>query len=84
MAGTYRTHGETMACKIIVRISEENTQKIKIQFRAGFPKLFCMQIHFGFKKNHRSSNPCTLIQYPDDRYPKLKIYISGLILDRYQ
>jgi hypothetical protein len=34
MAETYSIHGETMTCKIIVRISEENTQKIKIQITA--------------------------------------------------
>jgi len=50
MAGTYSIHGETMTCKIIARISDENTQKIKIQIRAGFPKLFCTHTHFGFEK----------------------------------
>jgi hypothetical protein len=51
-----------------------------------FYKIVCSRIPFGFQKV--TPDPHNLahvsIDRPDDRYPKLKIYISKLILCSYQ
>jgi citrate lyase gamma subunit len=72
MAGTYSIHGETMTCKIIVRISEENTQKVNIQIRAGVPKLFCTQTNFGFEKQPQILKSLHTYTVSRRQVPKIK------------
>jgi len=46
-----------------------------------FPRMFCSQSLLYSKNNHISTHPCLRIySCPDDRYPKLKIYISELTI----
>ena len=50
-----------------------------------FPIIFCSQNRSGFKKIITDSHNILHVnmECPDDRYPKLKICIAELILDRY-
>jgi hypothetical protein len=54
--------------------------------RPMFPKIFRSRNPFGFRKI--TTYPYILLRVnigcPDDRYPKLKIYIPELILDSYE
>jgi len=50
-----------------------------------FPKSFARGPLLASKNNHRSSVLAHVhIERPDDWYPKLKMYISELIFDRYE
>jgi hypothetical protein len=48
------------------------------------PKVFAPGAHMALENNHGTSHPYLNIGRPDDRYAKLKIYVSELILDNYE
>ena len=50
-----------------------------------FPNFFAREPILASKNNQGTSHPCWRnIEWPDEWYPKLKIYISEMILDSYE
>lgn len=59
-------------------------EKANILCSSVFQTCFACWPFLASKNNNGSSRPCSSISCPDDRYPILDIYISELILDRYE
>jgi hypothetical protein len=65
-------------------MSEQTDVISQYSMNSVFPKLFCSRTVLGLTNNHAYIPADVNIVCPDDRYPKLGIYISELILDSYE